>query len=316
MHAIHYIDRADGKEKKEAVSGEASIRLVYGSSALSRAVGPLLLFFGKRIWFSRLYGWFQNHKSSARRARKFINDFQVDASEFVKSPEAFTSFNDFFIRELKPECRPIAPGEETAIIPADGRYRFMSKMELETPFTVKGRAFCLATFLQSETLARRYANGAAVFARLCPTDCHRFYFPVSATTSGPRLIEGPLYSVNPIAIRKHPWIFQENRRYLSLLTSPQFGSVAMVEVGATMVGTVIETCKPDMLYPKGAEKGYFSIGGSAIVLLFEPGSLELADDLVELSRKGLEVRCLIGQPLGRVPEKSAPRTHTNSHRDR
>lgn len=44
---------------------------------------------------------------------------------------------------------------------------------------VKGQRFDLPSLLGSDTLAERYAAGAVVLSRLCPTDYHRFHFPVS-----------------------------------------------------------------------------------------------------------------------------------------
>lgn len=42
---------------------------------------------------------------------------------------------------------------------------------------VKGQRFDLPSLLGSDTLAERYAAGAVVLSRLCPTDYHRFHFP-------------------------------------------------------------------------------------------------------------------------------------------
>lgn len=84
-----------------------------------------------------------------------------------------------------------------------------------------------------------------------------------------------------------------------MLASKEFGDVAFLEVGATNVGTIIQTYTPDTLQQKGAEKGYFAFGGSALVIIFEKGRIRFDDDLLAAAKKGLEMRCLIGQPLGR-----------------
>jgi phosphatidylserine decarboxylase len=299
MKSIYFIDRTDGLKKKEEVFGESSLHLLYGNTILSYILGRFILFFfGKRVWFSRLYGWLQKRPRSARKIFPFIAHFGLDTAEFVKKPTEFSSFNDFFIRKLKPECRPIFPANLLAVMPADGRYRFHQKIMYNDVFEIKNQPFCLPKFLQDEALAKSYDGGSAVFARLCPIDCHRFYFPVDAFASPSRFIEGKLYSVNPLATQKNPWIWHENRRYLSLLSSPHFGQVAMVEVGATFVGSVMQTYTPEAFCSKGSEKGYFSFGGSAIVLLFEPGRIQFDEKLLALFREGLEIRCLIGQALG------------------
>ena len=73
-----------------------------------------------------------------------------------------------------------------------------------------------------------------------------------------------------------------------------FGNYLIVEVGATCVGSIHQTYAADQRVKKGDEKGYFSFGGSAMVLLFEPGTIQLSDDLLRED----EVRCQMGQPLG------------------
>jgi len=46
---------------------------------------------------------------------------------------------------------------------------------------------------------------------------------------------------------------------------------------------------------KGEEKGYFSFGGSALMLFFKKNTIQFAPDLLG---KNLEIRCLLGEPLG------------------
>ena len=75
--------------------------------------------------------------------------------------------------------------------------------------------------------------------------------------------------------------------------------MAYIEVGATNCGSIIQEFVPNTWVKKGQEKGFFRLGGSAILILFEPGRIQLSDDLLELSAKGHEVLCRIGQPLGR-----------------
>ncbi|MBS0656135.1 MAG: phosphatidylserine decarboxylase [Verrucomicrobia bacterium] len=296
LNSIFYIERQTGNVEKEEILGEGAIRFLYGSTLLSRTIGRLVLNgFAKWPPCSAIYGWLQKRARSKRKIIPFINHFQVDASEFEQSPEQFSSFNDFFIRKLKSECRPIS--HSPAVIPADGRYTFFTDLSSSTPFSVKNRTFCLKTILRDSTLATRYEGGSLVIARLCPTDCHRFYFPIDCVPGTTEEINGKLFSVNPIATKDNPWIWGANRRYLTILSSEHFGKVAFLEVGATNVGTVIQTYTPGKTYHKGEEKGYFSFGGSALLLFFERGKIEFSDDLLEASKRRLEIRCLIGQPL-------------------
>lgn len=226
----------------------------------------------------------------------FIKRFGIDTSEFLESPTNYSTFNEFFIRRLKPEARPI--NAKPAIIPADGRYLFYQDVSSNQAFQVKSRPFCLKTIFQDETLASRYEGGSVVIARLCPTDCHRFYFPIDCVPSKARCVNGLLYSVNPLAIKDNPWIWGANRRKLTILSSDAFDDVALIEVGATNVGTIIETYQPGKFQQKGTEKGYFSFGGSAMLIFFKKGRIRFDQDLLDASMRGLEIRCLIGESMG------------------
>src|SRR5579885_2696092 len=91
--------------------------------------------------FSHFFGASQKRSSSKSKIRPFIEAYQIDTSEFQDPVESFRSFNDFFIRKLKPSCRPIASGEDVAILPADGRYLVYANIERSEGFLVKGKKF-------------------------------------------------------------------------------------------------------------------------------------------------------------------------------
>jgi phosphatidylserine decarboxylase len=111
-------------------------------------------------------------------------------------------------------------------------------------------------------------------------------------------MHGSLFSVNPIATKTRPWIWWKNRRVLTLVETKHAGLMAYMDVGATNCGSIVQTFVPNGWVRKGDEKGYFRLGGSAIILLFEPGYLTLSEDLLKLAESGCEVYCKIGQPLG------------------
>jgi len=296
MDCISYINRKSGQRETEEVFAEGAIRLLYGKSLLSKTLGRAILhLFAKWPFFSAFYGWLQDRAFSKRKVLPFIKRFAIDTSEFQAPAESFKTFNDFFIRKLKPEVRPLSSNPS---MPADARYLFYPVIEETDTFPIKMRTFCLRSLLQDEELASRFSGGSLVIARLCPIDCHRFYFPFDCIPSKAREIRGRLYSVNPFATNENPWIWQVNRRMLTILSSDTFGEVAYLEIGATNVGTIVQTYQPAKFQPKGQEKGYFAFGGSALLLLFEKGRIKFDQDLINATNQGLEIRCLIGQSLG------------------
>jgi phosphatidylserine decarboxylase len=251
-------------------------------------------------FFSKLYGAFQKSSWSRYKVRPFIKKFDIDVSEFLDPVETYGSFNDFFVRRLRPEARPIVQDEEVAIMPADGRYLVFEDISTVDGFVVKGKKFSLDELLQDAELTKIYRNASMVIARLCPTDYHRFHFPCECIPSASRLINGPLFSVNPIALKKSIDYLSENKRMITRLDTMRFGSVLFIEVGATCVGTIHQTYSAGFPAVKGDEKGYFSFGGSCIIMLFAAGTIQLDRDLIEASSQKIETLGLFGQSLGRA----------------
>lgn len=286
------------------VYGEKYLFFLYGSRGLKGCISKILLVFICRFsFFSKLYGFFQKTKRSSKKVLPFIKKFEVDSSEFEKKIEEFSSFNDFFIRKLRAGVRPIDKEANIAIMPADGRYQFFDPIKKCHFFNVKGKRFCLETFLDSKKLASEFENGSMLLARLCPTDYHRFHFPFDCVPSQSKLINGGYYSVNPIALKKRMGILLENKRYITELKSDSFKKVLFVEIGATNVGTVCQTYSPGNYYKKGDEKGFFSFGGSAIALIFQENVITFDEDLTNASKEGYEVKGEMGMRFALIRDK-------------
>jgi len=296
---ITYIDRKTKQKNVELVYGADFLKLLYGNTWLSKTLGRPIGFILSRIsLFSKLYGYFQKLPLTKRKIKPFIQKFGIDTSEFAEDPSSFKSFNEFFIRKLKPTSRPIAEGENVAIIPADGRYLFFQDIDKTDGFLVKGKKFQLENLLKSQKLAKKYAGGALVIARLCPTDYHRYHFPTSGFVGKTELINGWLYSVNPIALKRNIEIFTENKRTLCTIKNDLFGDILFLEIGATFVGAIHQTYLENKFYQKGDEKGYFSFGGSSLILLFEKDKIQIDQDLLNATKDEFEMLCLMGEKLG------------------
>ncbi|MBI2742793.1 MAG: phosphatidylserine decarboxylase [Chlamydiales bacterium] len=304
MPEIHYIDRLTKREEREEVYGRFYIETLYGNGWISKLLS--LLFLIPTVYcscFSRLYGSFQKSRLSRYKIRPFIEKYKVDEKEFLEPTDSFSSFNDFFIRKLKPSARPMAPGDEVAVLPADARYLVYPNIALADGFLVKNKKFSLEKLLQSETLAQKYAQGSLVIARLCPLDYHRFHFPCDGVPEETSEIKGPLFSVNPTALKKNIEILAENKRAITPFHTKNFGTILYIEVGATYVGTIHQTFAANDPCQKGDEKGFFSFGGSSLILLFEPSCIQFDQDLLDASQRKVEVRAHYGQSLGHSLKK-------------
>ncbi len=287
---VTYYNRETLLIETEAIYGEKFLRWAY-EKPLGRLSLWLLV---KRAIFSRWYGWRMNRPASRKKIGPFIAKYNIREDEMTVDWQDYPNFNAFFSRKLKPEARPISRESNAAIFPADGRHFAIPNIAENDGIFIKGVRFDLRTLLGDDALASRYAQGAMLISRLCPVDYHRFHFPCEGIPGEARLINGPLYSVNPIALRVRPSIFWENKRLVTRHQTPQWGEVLLIEVGATCVGTVQQTYRPGVSVEKGEDKGFFLFGGSCVITIFEPGCAQFTNDLLENSGQGREVYALMG----------------------
>lgn len=127
-------------------------------------------------------------------------------------------------------------------------------------------------------------------------DYHRYIFFDSGTLDRTYYIPGRLHTVSPIVYDFYR-VFQENSRQVSVLETEHFGTVVQVEVGALMVGKIVNY--PVQTFQKGEEKGYFEFGGSTIILLLEPNQVEIDSLILKYSKQGMEVKVKLGTVLGK-----------------
>lgn len=287
---ILVVDRATGETFEEAVLGEKWIRWAY-QSASARPVEKLL--FRSALVSCLMGAWFDSRLSRAKIA-KVVEELNIDMSEAAQPQDSFTCFNDFFIRHLKPEVRPYSDDPRDIVSPADGRVLVFPELAEDVFVPVKGHPMSVRSMLPG--IAERFIGGALAIVRLCPADYHRYHFPADGRITDARDIDGALHSVNPIALGAGPDVFGENKRSWTLIETDTIGSYCFVEVGAFGVGSIINT-RTSGAVRKMEEKGYFKFGGSTVVVVFEPGKVRFAEDLVENSAKGRETLIKLGQPL-------------------
>jgi phosphatidylserine decarboxylase len=276
----------------EKVEAEGLLSFLY-----TKWLGSMLRFLVNKRWFSKCCALYQNSSLSKKNIIPFIKKHNIDASEFLKPIEQFSSFNDFFIRKMKPSVRSIDNDHRVVVSPADSKLFVIEDISLDVPFFVKHKKFDLYSFLRDEVLAQQYEGGVMMIFRLAPYDYHRFHFPVDCVVSKTRVINGAFESVNPIVYKAGFQPLTENERHVIVLQSHMCGDVVFVSVGAMCVGKIIETCVADRNYKKGDECGYFAFGGSSIVLLFKKGVVKPKEIFVTHSREGYETQVMMGQAV-------------------
>ncbi|MCT4580352.1 MAG: phosphatidylserine decarboxylase [Flavobacteriales bacterium] len=289
---IKYIDRASGDTKTEHPPAEGLLKFLYDNPFGKTLALPLI----KRKLLSEIYGRRMDAKTSIKKIKPFVEDLNIDMTESLLKIDQFSSFNDFFYRKLKPESRPIGDG---FVSPGDGRLLAFENIDSIHSFFVKGRKFTLSEFLQDHKLAKKYEGGTLIILRLAPNDYHRFHFPFDGTPSEVTKIKGSYFSVSPYALANNfTTVFCENKREFCTLTTKEKGDLLLVPIGATMVGSIIETYRPNASLKKGAEMGYFAFGGSTVVVLAEAGKLTIDQDILTNTANQIETFVKMGEKIG------------------
>lgn len=245
-----------------------------------------------------------------RVVRWFIERYGVDMSEAVDAdPASYATFNDFFTRALKPGLRPVDEAPDALTSPVDGAISQLGAIKGGRIFQAKGQSFNLTELLGGdEQRAKPFAGGEFATIYLAPKDYHRIHMPLSGTLTEMAYVPGRLFSVNPVTAANVPNLFARNERVVTLFDT-EWGPMAMVHVGAMIVGSVETTWagvvapgtdgvssvdysadKP-IRFDKGDEMGRFRLG-STVILLFPKDVMQWSDEL------GPESVLRMGQRIG------------------
>lgn len=248
-------------------------------------------------WFSRFYTWLQNLNRSHFSVQQFVKAHQINVDELELPLESYPDFNAFFIRKFKTGARPVPADPRILIAPADSRLKIIPLHE-DRLIPVKGRSFTLTELLGDAELAEEFRNGLCLSFRLAPEDYHRFIYFDEGMQHPVVRINGLLHSVSPLSLRRMYSVFTENVREVSVLDTDHFGKVVEVDVGALTVGRIEQHFPQGTEVYRGQEKGYFQLGGSSILLLFQPKRIWIDDDIWKYSTKDIETRVQLGEGIG------------------
>lgn len=294
MRKITYYNREKKTLEDELVYGEGAMRFFYENAAARFALDKL--FTSK--WVSHAYGAYKSTRRSARVLPQFIADFKIPMNEYEE--QKYGSFNDFFIRKFRSGARSFTsvPGEMPAF--CEARYVGWNKTSDAQTFPVKGAHLRAVDLLADKEKAGLFEGGPAMIARLCPVDYHRYHYPDNGITVEAYPVTGKLHSVNPVALKAKSDIFITNERRVAILKTENFGYLAYIEVGAIMVGRIVQTHNELDPFKRGDEKGYFLFGGSTVVLLGEHGKWKIDQDIIEQTSAGRECLVKLGSRIASV----------------
>jgi phosphatidylserine decarboxylase len=285
---VQVYDRKRGVVYDEPQYGEKRLHFLYETTTGRFLLGAIFA----RRWYSGLNAIRDKSRYSVRKIQPLVSRFGIDMSEYPE--QSYTSYDSFVTRKIDPAKRPIASNPNALIAVADSRLLAYS-VTSDGRIPVKQGSYTITELLRDPDLAATYNDGTCLVLRLGTEDYHHYCFADDGEVIRTNSINGVLHSVQPISSKRYK-AFSENHREYSVIETVNFSTVVTVEVGAILVGKIhnydITSCR------RGQEKGYFSVGGSAILFLLKPGTVKIDSDIVEYSRKQIETKVRLGEKVG------------------
>ena len=240
-------------------------------------------------------GQWMNSPESVSNLDAFKTNPDYEIDDYVEPPGGWLNFNQFFSRQIRPGARPIDQISDDRIVvsPADSRFCGTFPIHQDASVTAKGFDWNIHELLDGSKYADAFKNGIYGHSFLAPTNYHRFHTPVRGKLLEMRTIMGSVtmevdrLSDGALSVSKAEIGYQfTQERGLAILDSP-IGLVAVVPIGMGIVSSVTFSAKPDSTIEKGSELGFFSFGGSDVILLFqEKAGLEWTIAVDDFNRQG------------------------------
>lgn len=267
----------------------------YGGSLLNvlynHWLGRLLLKIVIHPVFSRIYGMYNSSFLSKRRIAPFAQKYEIPLEDYEK--QEYSSFNDFFTRQIKADRRPVDMCKTSFVAPADSKLS-VYPIQKKNRINVKGVDYTVSELVGNGVNLEDYEGGQCLVFRLTMDDYHRYIFLDEGRVSKRYTIKGRLHTVSSIS--KEHKVYRQNTRTVNILKTKNFGQIVCIEVGALLVGKIVNY--PIKSFKKGMEKGYFQLGGSTIIVLLQKDAMLLDEDIVKICNEGTEVKVQMGEKVG------------------
>jgi phosphatidylserine decarboxylase len=285
---MKYIVRERNSKENIILESPKALDFFYGTF-IGRII--LRLFITKGM--ANLLALYMNSSLSKHKIKKFVNKNDINVFEY--DDKKYKSYNDFFIRKVLSEKRPINTTKDVLISPCDSKVTAY-KIEEDLTLNIKNSYYSIDTLVEKNVMDD-YKGGTALVFRLSTDNYHRYCYIDSGSKGKNFHIKGVYHTVQPISL-KHYNFYKTNNREWTILNTNNFGKVIQVEVGALCIGR-IHNNHESYMFKRGEEKGYFEFGGSTIVLLFKKNVVKLDDDIYNNSKEGIETIVKYGERIGK-----------------
>ncbi|MCL2821852.1 MAG: phosphatidylserine decarboxylase [Firmicutes bacterium] len=281
---LNIYNRKSNKIESEKIYKSRGIDFYYKTT-----LGGLCRLFIRLPLISKIFGAFQKGKRSKGKIEDFIKKYDIGHCGQINN---YKSFNDFFIRKQPSES--IDKAARHFISPAESCVLALTIVK-DDFYKIKDKSYKLSRFLKDKALAKEFDGGTCLIFRLRSYDYHRFCFVDNGAKKSVKRIRGVLDSINTGATGK--FALSTNYRQTNCLKTENFGDIVVVEVGAMLVGRIVQTHTKTEFF-KGEEKGYFEFGGSTVVILLKKDTIKIDDDITKYSLKNIETKVDKGERIG------------------
>ena len=237
---------------------------------------------------------FLDSKLSACCITPFLEKSNIVMDEYEE--EDYESYNQFFTRRIKEGRRSFASEASLLCAPCDSRLSIYP-IEEDGVFSIKNTMYTMESLVKNKSLAKKYIGGTLCVFRLTVSDYHHYCYVDAGDKTKNYRIPGVFHTVAPLANDQYP-VYAENTREFSILKSKNFGNVLMMEVGAMLVGKIVNHHEKAAVQ-RGMEKGYFEFGGSTVILAFQKGKVLFDEDIVTNTKDGFETIVKMGEVIGK-----------------
>ena len=272
----------DLKTKTEIVEDENKCLKFFYENLFGRIILKILT----TKFIANVVRIYQNSFLSKHKIKSFIKKNKINMDEYIS--ENFKSFNSFFMRKIKDGKRPLENG---LISPCDSKVS-VYKINNDLSLNIKNSIYTIDELIGED--ASDFQDGYCIVYRLCVDDYHHYIYPFDGIVLSSKLIKGKLHTVQPIALKKHK-VFSENTRIVTNVESNDYGKVAIIEVGAMLIGKIVNEDVTE--FKRGDEKGHFEFGGSTIIYLFKKDSISINQLFIDNTNNDIETIVKMGNSL-------------------